>query len=89
MSVPFLFKEDLIMLKAIKDFPLYDDKILVNYEPGDFVPVRDKELIKKLILSGKCELHDPREKVKTEEAKIVDVYEKKIDTPIKKRKRKS
>jgi len=78
------------MIEAIKDFPLYTDGALIYYKAGDLVPVKSGALKNKLIISGKCQLHDPREKVQPEEAKIVDVYEKKIDTPIKKkRKRKS
>jgi len=78
------------MIEAIKDFPLYTDGVLIYYKAGDFVPVRDKALKNKLILSGKCAIPDPREKAQPTEEKIADVYEKQIDTPIKKkRKRKS
>lgn len=76
------------MIEAIKDFPLYTDGVLIYYKTGDVVPVRSGALMNKLILSGKCELSDPREKVQPTEEKIADVYEKQIDTPIKKKRKK-
>ena len=76
------------MIEAIKDFPLYnDEKVLVNYKVGDFVAVRDQKLIDKLILSGKCSLHDPRQKEEPAESKVLDDYEKKIEPPAKKKRK--
>lgn len=76
------------MIKAIRDFPLYnDDKILINYKSGDTVEIKDKALVEKLILSGKCELHDPREAKATTEKKVLGDYEKKVIPPAKKRKK--
>lgn len=75
------------MIEAAKDFPLYNDEnVLIYYKIGDPVDV-NKALSEKLILSGKCRLHDPREKKESVENKIVDDYEKKIDPPAKKRKK--
>ena len=76
------------MIKAITDFPLFnDDKELIKYKSGDVVEVRDQALVKKLILSGKCELHDPRKKAEPVKKKIVENYEKKIVQSDKKKKK--
>lgn len=76
------------MIKAKQDFPLYnDDNKLINYKPGDVVEVRSQALVKKLILSGKCELHDPRKKSEPVSKKIVENYEKQIEPTAKKKKK--
>lgn len=75
------------MIKAIKDFPLYDDnKQLKYYKIGDTVEV-NKALSEKLILCGKCEIYDPRKKADEVETKVVDSYETQADTPPKKKKK--
>lgn len=77
------------MIKAIKDFPIYDDsKKLVYYKSGETVYIKDQKLIDKLILSGKCTLHDPRKKSTSIESKIIEDYEKQVDVPAKKKRRK-
>lgn len=75
------------MIKAIRDFPLYNDGVLVHYKSGDIVPVTSGALKNKLIISGKCELHDPREAKATTEKKVLGDYEKKVIPPAKKRKK--
>ena len=75
------------MIKAVKEFPLYDDSgELTYYEVGDIINVSGKRLIEKLILSGKCELYDPREMKSFIDNKIIDDHEKKIIQPTKKKK---
>lgn len=76
------------MIEAIQDFPLYNgENVLVNYKVGNVVEVSNKALKEKLILSGKCALIDPREKAEPVENKVLDDYEKKIEPPAKKRKK--
>ena len=77
------------MIKATKDFPLYDTQgKLVNYKAGDIVDVNDKALSEKLILCGKCTLHDPRKKEDPIENKVLETPERKIEKPAKKKRSK-
>lgn len=77
-----------MIIKAIKDFPLYDDNgDLKKYVTGEVVNIRNKALVEKLIDCGKCEIDDPRKKESPAENKVIDDYEKKIDPPAKKKRK--